>query len=201
MRKIFGALLASALVFGGTAAAGATVGGEIAPPTPTLTLSPTSGPADSTFTVSGSDCGGIRRLREASLGIPAPEFGGTSVEVTAPDTVEMTATAMPDDAGDWSVELTVPSDATGDDEITVDATCTESFVVADSGFKGFRAPGGLGFSFNYTTATFTVIAGPTTTEATGTSTTTTSTPSTEPDGAVADSAAAQPVTATPTFTG
>lgn len=182
MRKLFGALFAASLVLGGTAVAGAAVGGERPTFDPTLTLTPASGPAGSTFTVSGSGC--VDR-----------DGGDMSVDVTAADTVEMMITTTPDDAGDWSVDLTVPDDATEGDEITVDATCIESFLpVNDQSFQSFRAPQGQSIGQPYETATFTVTASPTTTEAT----TTTEAPD---DGDVDDATAAQPVQATPTFTG
>lgn len=176
MKKFFGAAFALALVLGGTSGAGAGLG------LGNLVLSPTSGPPSSTFTVSGSNC--VDR-----------DGGEMSVEVTAPDTVEMTATATPNDAGDWSTTLTVPADAMEGDAIVVNAECIETFAVA-TGFQGFRAPSGNSISEAYQPATFTVTAAPTTTEDT---TTTTST--TEPEAEVDDADAAAPVVAQPTFTG
>lgn len=178
MKKLLGAAFALALVFGGASGAGA--GDNLG----TLTLNPTSGPPESTFTVSGSDC-------------VARDGGEMSVEVTAPDTVEVTATAVPDDAGDWSTTLTVPADAMEGDTIVVNAECIEDFgAVPNSSFQGFRAPTGQSISQAYSPATFTVTAAPSTTVD---DTTTTST--TEPDGEVDDADAAAPVVAQPTFTG
>ena len=176
MKKFLGASFALALVFGATngAGAGLNVGN--------LVLSPTSGPPSSTFTVSGSNC-------------VDQDGGEMSVNVTAPDTVEMTATATPNDAGDWSTTLTVPADAMEGDAIVVNAECVETFGAVATGFQGFRAPSGNFISEPYSPATFTVTAAPTTTE----ETTTTST--TEPEGEVDDADAAAPVVAQPTFTG
>ena len=178
MKKFFGAAFALALVLGGTSGAGA--GDNLG----NLILDPTSGPPSSTFTVSGSDC-------------VVRDGGEMSVEVTAPDTVEMTATATPNDSGDWSTTLTVPADAMEGDSILVNAECIEDFgSIKASSFQGFRAPSGSTISQAYQPATFTVTAAPTTTAE---ETTTTST--TEPDGEVDDADAAAPVVAQPTFTG
>ncbi|WP_436794398.1 hypothetical protein [Actinospongicola halichondriae] len=185
MKKLFGALFATALVFGGTAAAGAAIGGDISEPIPlpALTLTPTTGPPGTAITVSGSEC--VQR-----------DGGDMSVEITAADTVEMMVTAIPDETGDWSAELTVPDTAEADDEITVDARCIEDFGgVASSSVQGFRAPAGKSIGFDYAQAVFTVTAAPTTTTEADTPTTT------SPDGEVDDANAAQPVVASPTFTG
>ena len=178
MKKFLGATFALALVLGGASGAGAGLG------LGNLVLSPTSGPPSSTFEVSGSGC-------------VDQDGGEMSVEVTAPDTVEMTATATPNDAGDWSTTLTVPADAMEGDAIVVNAECIEDFSkqLEQTSFQGFRAPAGNFISEPYSPATFTVTAAPTTTE----DTTTTST--TEPDAEVDDADAAAPVVAQPTFTG
>lgn len=178
MKKLLGAAFAIALVFGGTSSASA--GTDLG----SLTLDPTSGPPTSEFTVSGSDC-------------LAGDGGDMSVEVTAPDTVEMTETAIPDDAGDWSTTLTVPADAMAGDTIVVNAECIEDFSSVPNSFQGFRAPAGKFISQPYSPATFTVTAAPTTTV----EETTTTTSTTEPEGEVDDADAAAPVVAQPTFTG
>lgn len=180
MKKFFGAAFALALVLGGTSGAGAGVRPAF---DPTLTLSPASGQPGATFLVSGSTC--VER-----------DLGTMSVEVTAPDTVEGTVITTPDGAGDWSVQLTVPSEAVGGDEIVVDASCIESFdSIETTSFQSFRAPAGDGPVVNqYDPATFTVLAAPTPTVEETTTTT-------EPDGEVDDADAAAPVVAQPTFTG
>ncbi len=183
MKKFFSAVCATALLFGAPAAAGAAIDGDVSEPIPlpAITLSPTTGPAGTPITVSGSEC-------------TQRDGGDMSVEITAADTVEMMATAIPDNAGDWSTVLTVPDDAVGDSEITVDATCIEDFSNIQN-FRSFRAPAGKAAEFDYAQAIFTVTAAPTTTTEAQPTTTT------APDGEVDDADAAQPVVAAPTFTG
>lgn len=180
MKKFFGVVLAATVVFGGGA-----VGAGIPQPLedPTLTLEPSSGPAGTMFSVSGTSC-------TPSEGVE------TSVEVTAPDTVEGAAITTPDETGAWSVDLTVPDDALAGDSIAVEATCSETHV-QDLSYQGFRAPSGGTDTRNYIDAQFTVTASPTTAGPTTTEGTTT----TIADGAVDEAEAAAPTIARPTFTG
>lgn len=183
MRRILGALGVLAILIGSGAAAGAAVGGLDA----AMTLDPTSGPAGTVFTVSGSDC--------------TPGDGGDmSVELAAEGTVESKTKVVPNEAGDWSTTLTADGSLEVGTVIDVDAACVETFGVGQTAFQGFRSPAGnLGsVRFGYTTAQFTVIAATTTTESTTTTeaeTTTTEAP------AEVDATAAEATVAQPTFTG
>ena len=136
MKKLFGAAIAGALMLSGAGSAGAGLQPQF---DPTLTLSPTTGFAGTTFTVSGTTCTG-------------QDGGVMRVEVTAPDTDEVTATATPNDAGDWSTTLTAPADAEDGDSIVVNAECIEDFnkQLEESGFQGFRAPAGDNTCLLYT---------------------------------------------------
>lgn len=142
---------------------------------PTLAVSPSSGPAESSFEVSGVDCS----LSDAD----------ESVTVTAGD-VERTVT--PDGDGEWTATFTVPAGAAVGSTIDVGAVCSFSNFVMVPNIR--RAPsGGDVETFDYDDAVFTVTGGDTTTPQP-----TASTPTA--DDAVA-ATAATPTTAQPTFTG
>lgn len=176
MKQFFGAAFAMALVLGGVSTAGA----GIEPFDPTLTLSPSKGPAGTSVTISGSTC--------------FPREGG-QVLVAIPGTRETgpPQTFAPEPNGDWSTTLTIADDVAEDDTIVIDGvSCVEFGGDADR-----EDP--------YDPTTFTVTAAPTTTV--DETTTTTEAEDEEADDtdeeveAVEAADAAEPVVAQPTFTG
>ncbi|WP_436794938.1 hypothetical protein [Actinospongicola halichondriae] len=145
---------------------------EVIPDT-ALDLSPESGPAKSSFEVSGTDC--------------VLEDAEESVTVTAGD---LEQTVAPGEAGDWTATFMVPDDAAIGSTIDVEAVCTFSNFQMMRSIRQLPAGGNVQ-TFDYDAAVFTVTGETTTTQ--GTTTTTAA-------GAV-EATAATATTATPTFTG
>jgi hypothetical protein len=136
---------ASALVVGlQSAGAGGTSGGFAAP-----TVSPTSGPPGTTFTVSGTGC--IEELFAEGGAVIVLDVTVTVEFVPTPVTVETTAA----ESGAWSVQVTVPADAQPG-AVAVNAECHDPFLNGEASGAGI---GPAQVSGVYPASSFTVTAG------------------------------------------